>query len=57
MLQGILDRDPTLSVRSDAVEHAWGLIDQVRDAWQAGQVPLEDYPAGSTGPDWNAPAT
>lgn len=54
VLQGILDRDPTLSVRSDAVEHSWGIIDQIRDAWQAGQVPLEEYPAGSPGPDWSA---
>ncbi|GEO96418.1 glucose-6-phosphate dehydrogenase [Kocuria turfanensis] len=54
VLQSILDRDPTLSVRSDAVEHAWALIDQIRDAWQAGRVPLEEYPAGSPGPDWSA---
>lgn len=57
VLHGILDRDPTLSVRSDAVEHAWGIIDQIRGAWQTGQVPLEEYPAGSSGPDWNAPTT
>ena len=54
VLQGILDGDPTLSVRSDAAEHAWGLIDQVRDAWRSGRVPLEEYPAGSPGPDWSS---
>ena len=54
VLQGVLDRDPTLSVRSDAAEHAWGLIDQVRGAWRSGTVPLEEYPAGSPGPDWSA---
>lgn len=57
VLQGILDRDPTLSVRSDAVEHAWGIIDEIRNAWQTGQVPLDEYPAGSSGPNWGAPTT
>lgn len=52
VLQGVLDRDPTLSVRAEAAEHAWGIVDQVRDAWQADRVPLEEYPAGSSGPQW-----
>lgn len=53
VLQGILDRDPTLSVRAEAAEHAWSIIDQVRDAWAADRVPLEEYRAGSSGPEWS----
>ena len=50
VLHGILDRDPSLSLSGEAAEHAWGIIDQIRAAWQTGEVPLEEYPAGSTGP-------
>jgi glucose-6-phosphate 1-dehydrogenase len=50
VLNGLLDRDPTLSIRSEGAEHAWRIIDQVRTTWQAGTVPLEDYRAGSAGP-------
>ena len=52
VLQSILDRDPTLSVRAEAAEHAWSIVDQVRDAWSAERVPLEEYRAGSSGPEW-----
>jgi glucose-6-phosphate 1-dehydrogenase len=51
VLNGLLDRDPSLSISGDAAEHAWGIIDPIRTAWQAGQVPLEEYPAGSGGPE------
>jgi glucose-6-phosphate 1-dehydrogenase len=50
VLHGILDRDPILSIRGEAAEHAWRIIDQVRAAWGSGRVPLDEYPAGSTGP-------
>lgn len=51
VLQGILDGDPTLSVGPEAAEQTWRLIDTVRGAWKTGRVPLEEYPAGSRGPD------
>lgn len=51
VLHGLLDRDPSLSIGGEAAEHCWRIIDQIRAAWQAGQVPLEEYPAGSTGPE------
>ena len=49
VLHGILDRDPSLSLSGEAAEHAWRVVDQIRAAWQSGQVPLEEYPAGSSG--------
>jgi len=49
----ILDGDVTLSVRADAAEECWRIVQPVRDAWARGEVPLEGYPAGSAGPaDW-----
>jgi glucose-6-phosphate 1-dehydrogenase len=55
VLSGILDADPMLSVRGDAAEESWRIIQPVRDAWSRGEVPLEEYAAGSSGPDgWPA---
>jgi glucose-6-phosphate 1-dehydrogenase len=42
--------DPTLFTRADEVEQAWRIVDPVIAAWQRGDVPLDPYPAGSTGP-------
>jgi glucose-6-phosphate 1-dehydrogenase len=50
VLKGILSDDPTLSVRGDAAVECWRIIDSVRRAWQADEVPLLEYPAGSHGP-------
>lgn len=50
VLSGILDADPLLSVRGDAAEESWRIIQPIRDAWTRGEVPLEEYPAGSPGP-------
>jgi glucose-6-phosphate 1-dehydrogenase len=53
VLGQILERDVTLSVRADAAEECWRIVEPVRQAWQRGEVPLEEYPAGSAGPeDW-----
>lgn len=35
-----------------AAEQGWRIIDQVREAWKAGEVPLNEYEAGSSGPQW-----
>lgn len=57
VLAALLDGDMTLSVRGDAAEQCWRIIQPVRDAWRRGDVPLEDYPAGSDGPEgWHRPA-
>lgn len=54
VLAALLDGDPTLSVRGDAAEECWRILQPIRDAWARGDVPLEEYPAGSAGPaDWD----
>jgi glucose-6-phosphate 1-dehydrogenase len=53
VLKGILNDDPTLSVRGDVAEECWRIVEPVLAAWRDGRVPLEEYPAGSDGPsDW-----
>jgi glucose-6-phosphate 1-dehydrogenase len=51
VLRGVLEGDPTLSVRGDTAEQCWRIVEPVLAAWQAGEVPLSEYPAGSTGPE------
>ena len=50
VLAGVLDGDPTLSVRGDTAERCWRIIEPVLDAWRRDDVPLEEYPAGTAGP-------
>jgi hypothetical protein len=35
-----------LFIRGDEAEEAWRIIDPVMNAWSAGDVPLQEYPAG-----------
>ena len=51
VLSGILDGDATLSVRGDAAEQCWRIVQPAIDAWRDGTVPLDEYAAGSTGPE------
>lgn len=54
VLSAILDGEAMLSVRGDAAEECWRITDEVLGAWRAGDVPLEDYVAGSRVPrHWN----
>ncbi len=50
VLSGVLDGDPMLAVRGDAAEQSWRIVAPILDAWQRGDVPLDDYVAGSSGP-------
>jgi glucose-6-phosphate 1-dehydrogenase len=50
VLAGVLAGDPTLSVRGDTAEQCWRIIEPVIKAWQADEVPMDTYPAGSNGP-------
>jgi glucose-6-phosphate 1-dehydrogenase len=50
VLSSILDGDAALAVRADAAEQCWRIVQPILDAWRRGDVPLEEYPAGSTGP-------
>lgn len=53
ILDLILLGDPLLSVRGDMAEECWRIMGPVLEAWQRGDVPLDEYTAGSTGPlDW-----
>jgi glucose-6-phosphate 1-dehydrogenase len=56
VLAGVLAGDPTLSVRADVVEACWRVVAPVLAAWRAGEVPLEEYPAGGDGPPPREPA-
>ncbi|MBB2893409.1 glucose-6-phosphate dehydrogenase [Flexivirga oryzae] len=51
VLREVLDGDTMLSVRGDAAESCWRVMDPVLKAWAADRVPMETYPAGSSGPD------
>ncbi len=51
VLKGALEGDPTLFVRGDMAVDCWRIIEPVQQAWQRDEVPLEEYPAGSAGPD------
>lgn len=52
VLGGILDRDPMLAVRGDAAEVCWRIVAPVLESWRRGEVPMEEYAAGSLGPAW-----
>jgi glucose-6-phosphate 1-dehydrogenase len=53
VIDGILDGDPTLSVRGDVAEECWRIVAPFLAAWAKDAVPLESYPAGTSGP-WGA---
>jgi glucose-6-phosphate 1-dehydrogenase len=50
VLRGILNDDPTLSVRGDTAQECWRIVEPVLTAWRRDDVPLLEYPAGSGGP-------
>ena len=50
VLAGLLECDPTLSVRGDVAEECWRIVEPVLAAWRKDAVPLETYAAGTSGP-------
>lgn len=50
ILDGILSGDPLLSVRGDIAEECWRIVEPVLKAWTKGEVRMQTYAAGSTGP-------
>lgn len=55
VLEGVLNGDPLLSVRGDTAEECWRIVEPVLESWAEGDVPLEEYDAGSAGPrSWPA---
>ena len=51
VLRKVLEGDPLISVRGDTAVECWRIIEPVRQAWADDTVPLEEYPAGSEGPE------
>ncbi len=50
VLEGILDGDPSLSVRGDTAVECWRIVAPVLSAWKKDDVKLDGYRAGSRGP-------
>jgi glucose-6-phosphate 1-dehydrogenase len=50
VIGGLLEGDPSLSVRGDVAEECWRIVTPVIEAWRKDAVPLLSYPAGSEGP-------
>ncbi|MBH0053827.1 glucose-6-phosphate dehydrogenase [Salinibacterium sp. SWN139] len=51
VIASLVDGDPVLSVRGDIAEQCWRIVAPVLDGFRNNQVPLEEYPAGSPGPE------
>jgi glucose-6-phosphate 1-dehydrogenase len=45
LIRDMLNSNPMLFIRGDEAEEAWRIIDPVMNAWTAGNVPMQDYPA------------
>jgi glucose-6-phosphate 1-dehydrogenase len=50
LIEEMLQSDPRLFIRGDEAEEAWRIIDPVIAAWTAGDVPMQDYTAGTAPP-------
>ncbi len=50
ILAHIMDGDQLLSVRGDTAEELWRVLTPVVEAWRRGDVPMEEYAAGTAGP-------
>jgi glucose-6-phosphate 1-dehydrogenase len=50
LLLDILDGNAVLSIRGDEAEESWRIVEPILAGWDAGVVPLGEYPAGSGGP-------
>lgn len=50
VLDRILAGDPLLSIRGDVAEDCWRIVEPVLSSWRADEVPMQEYAAGSAGP-------
>ena len=46
----MLNCDATLFIRGDEAEESWRIIDPVMNAWNADEVPMQEYVAGEPPP-------
>ncbi|WP_144790898.1 glucose-6-phosphate dehydrogenase [Kocuria palustris] len=51
VVRRMLDGDRSFSVSAEASEHSWRIVQPAIDALAEGRVPLQEYPAGSEGPE------
>ena len=51
LLLAVIDGDTRLSAHGAEAEEGWRIVEPVLTAWAHGAVPLQQYPAGSDGPD------
>jgi glucose-6-phosphate 1-dehydrogenase len=51
LLLNVLSGDTALSIRGDEAEESWRVVGPIVDGWARGDVSMEEYPAGSNGPD------
>jgi glucose-6-phosphate 1-dehydrogenase len=51
LLSEMLGGSRTLSISDVEAEESWRIVAPILAAWQSGEVPLLEYPAGSDGPD------
>ncbi|MGY1856068.1 glucose-6-phosphate dehydrogenase [Modestobacter sp. SYSU DS0290] len=50
LLKEMATGDATLSISDVEAEESWRIVEPILAAWEAGDVPLQEYPAGSAGP-------
>lgn len=50
VIAAILQGNRLISVRADLAEECWRICEPIIEAWRAGQVPMDEYPAGTGGP-------
>jgi glucose-6-phosphate 1-dehydrogenase len=50
LIEEMLHSDPRLFIRGDEAEEAWRIVDPVMAAWTAGDVPMQEYAAGTAPP-------
>ena len=51
VVRRLLDADRSFSVSAEASQHCWRIVQPAIDALADGLVPVQDYPAGSEGPE------
>lgn len=51
VLHDVLTQNTASSIRADEAEESWRVVSPVLQAWSDASLPLEEYPAGSQGPD------
>jgi glucose-6-phosphate 1-dehydrogenase len=51
ILLDVLGGDATLSIRGDEAEESWRIVTPVLEGWSRNLAPLEEYDAGSHGPE------